>query len=67
MMYLNLEFSDGSKDEGSPSENRLPFCHHIDIPADKRIVGVYGHRINPDPGRMDTIESLGFLLIPKLG
>ena len=42
--YLHLEFSDGSKDEGSPQQSGIPLCHQIDIPTDKKIVGVYGHR-----------------------
>ena len=60
-MYLHLEFNGGSKDEGSPSQIDRPLSHQIDIPADKRIVGVYGHRL-PD----GEIYSLGFLMMPKL-
>ena len=59
--YLHLEFSGGFKDEGSPSQSGFPLCHQIDIPADKRIVGVYGHR-RPN----GEIYSLGFLLMPKM-
>ena len=60
IQYLQLEFSDGSKDEGSPRQSGDLLCHKIDIPTDKKIVGVYGHRESNK-----WFYSLGFFLANK--